>query len=327
MSSPSSSPYKQVPPRPHTSVKDIGFSEDRNARFRRTMEDGHCMIDGFGNSPTDALFAIYDGHGGRAVMSIVESCFHQHLARILSAKSEYSTVVSERGQLTESMVEQVLNETYRATDESTKEISFGGSTAVTCLILQLSDNTENNSKNNSENQENNIRRVLFSANCGDARAVISHNWTAQRLTVDHKATDVDEIKRITDKGGCVINGRVGAFLAVSRSFGNNTLKEYVISEPYQSRVTLTPEHNILILACDGLWDVMDDQQAVDFCREIIVKQEEETTTTPKSSSEEENGEKTEQQQESIAQICAQRLLERAKELRSTDNLSIMVVIL
>lgn len=53
-----------------------------------------------------------------------------------------------------------------------------------------------------------LRRVLYTANVGDARAVLCRAGKAVRLTYDHKGSDSQEAKRITDAGGFVMNNRV-----------------------------------------------------------------------------------------------------------------------
>lgn len=57
---------------------------------------------------------------------------------------------------------------------------------------------------------------------------------AERLTYDHKAEDVTEQERVEAAGGFVMRNRVLGILAVSRSFGNQGMKEFVISEPHVS---------------------------------------------------------------------------------------------
>lgn len=47
-----------------------------NGRYRRTMEDGHCMIDGFKNNNDSGYFAIYDGHGGKNAVVAVQGRLH-----------------------------------------------------------------------------------------------------------------------------------------------------------------------------------------------------------------------------------------------------------
>jgi serine/threonine protein phosphatase PrpC len=117
---------------------------------------------------------------------------------------------------------------------------------------------------------------------------------AVRLTHDHKSTDPDEVARIEKSGGIVMRGRVLGVLAVARSLGDHGLKEYVIGRPYVSSTVVhindgddCPDDDdddddyqigqegpytdgeFVIVACDGLWDVMKDQEAVDLVRGYV----------------------------------------------------------
>lgn len=75
--------------------------------------------------------------------------------------------------------------------------------------------------------------MIYIANVGDTRAVISRNGVAERMSVDHKCDDPNEVDRIRKEGGIVIDGRVGGSLAVSRAFGDYSLKsEGVTAVPY-----------------------------------------------------------------------------------------------
>lgn len=98
----------------------------------------------------------------------------------------------------------------------------------------------------------NIRRVLYCANAGDARGVLCRSGKAVRLTYDHKGTDKQEAKRIVDAGGFVMSGRVNGVLAVTRSLGDSSMKEFVVGAPYTTETELSEEDEFLILACDGV---------------------------------------------------------------------------
>ncbi|KAJ6466076.1 phosphatase 2C-like domain-containing protein, partial [Mycena vitilis] len=111
------------------------------------------------------------------------------------------------------------------------------------------------------------RRVLYSANAGHALGVLCRAGKAVRLTYDHKGSDKQEAKRITDAGGFVVSGRVDGVLAVTRSLGDSSMKEFVVGAPYTTETELCDDDEFLILACDGLWDVVTDQEAVDLIRD------------------------------------------------------------
>jgi len=72
---------------------------------------------------------------------------------------------------------------------------------------------------------------------------------------------------VRDSGCFIINGRLGGSLAVSRAFGDVEFKRAgLIADPYFTETLLTPTDTHLILACDGLWDVATDQDAVDLIK-------------------------------------------------------------
>ena len=96
------------------------------------------------------------------------------------------------------------------------------------------------------------KRTLYTANVGDARAVLSRGGRAVRLTYDHKGSDAKEAKRITDAGGFVMNNRVNGVLAVTRSLGDSAMKEFVVGSPYTTETTLGENDDYLIVACDGV---------------------------------------------------------------------------
>jgi len=118
-----------------------------------------------------------------------------------------------------------------------------------------------------------LRRVLYVANAGDARGVLCRKGRALRLTYDHKGTDKQEAKRIMDSGGFVMSGRVNGVLAVTRSLGDSSMKEFVVGAPYTTETELSEDDEILILACDGIWDVLEDETACQLVRGIADPQE------------------------------------------------------
>lgn len=71
-------------------------------------------------------------------------------------------------------------------------------------------------------------------NCFHSRAVLARGGKAERLTYDHKAEDASEQERVNAAGGFVLRNRVLGILAVSRSFGNQGMKELVTAVPYVS---------------------------------------------------------------------------------------------
>eukprot|EP00887_Chlorella_sp_A99_P004273 scaffold15.g4273.t1 len=112
-----------------------------------------------------------------------------------------------------------------------------------------------------------VGRRLIVAHVGDSRGVLSFGRCGIALTADHKPNRSDERARIEDAGGAVVwagTWRVSGVLAVSRSFGNRHLKEYIIPHPEIREDALSSENRCLVLATDGLWDVLTNQEAIDL---------------------------------------------------------------
>ncbi|KAJ6249675.1 lrr receptor-like kinase [Anaeramoeba flamelloides] len=123
-----------------------------------------------------------------------------------------------------------------------KEIS--GSTAIIVLIIGDS---------------------IFSGNIGDSRSVLCRKKLAIRLSKDHKPTLPKERERILKNGGIVThNLRINSGLAISRSFGDYKFNQYITVNPFVTKYKLKRHDRYIVLACDGVWDVLTDQQAIDI---------------------------------------------------------------
>ena len=68
----------------------------------------------------------------------------------------------------------------------------------------------------------------------------------------------------------MMNHRVLGILAVSRSFGDHLYKRYVPSDPYINSVELTEESEFVVIACDGVFDVLEDDEVCKIVREEIL---------------------------------------------------------
>ncbi|KAI9315754.1 phosphatase 2C-like domain-containing protein [Dichotomocladium elegans] len=246
----------------------IGISEDRNRRCRRTMEDAHCYVTNFLSVPRQGFFAIFDGHAGKATAEWCGLHFHEVLAECLEQHKDKA-------------VPEILNLAFLEADRRVNE-GPGKSSGCTAAVAFA--------------QVKGNERILYTGNVGDARAVLCRQGKAVRLSYDHKGSDRQEAKRIMDLGGFIMNNRVNGVLAVTRSLGDCVMKEFVVGNPYTTETCLSPDDDFMILACDGLWDVCEDQDAVDMVKGIQDPQE-----------------------------ASQKLLDYALANFSTDNVSILVI--
>eukprot|EP00250_Pteridium_aquilinum_P001456 c11646_g1_i1 orf=256-1281(+) len=116
------------------------------------------------------------------------------------------------------------------------------------------------------------------ANAGDSRCVLGRGGKAFDLSKDHKPDLEVERDRITQAGGVIYAGRVNGSLNLARAIGDSEFKQNKYLTPDKQIVTAWPEiqtvertedDEFLILACDGVWDVMTSQEVVDFIHEHI----------------------------------------------------------
>ncbi|GIL71018.1 hypothetical protein Vretimale_4095 [Volvox reticuliferus] len=245
-----------------------GFSLLRGKRM--SMEDFHTAQ--YKKDPRTGqlygLFGIFDGHGGPHAADYVRSNLFVNMMHSNKFISDLPACVAEAYETTD-------NQYLRQESSSGRE---DGCTAVTAVV---------------------VGQRLLVANVGDSRAVLCRGGKAIALSVDHKPNVKEERSRIESAGGVVVwagTWRVGGVLAVSRAFGDRPLKRYVIPTPSVTEESLTSEDEFLILASDGLWDVMTNQEAVTLIRDI-----------------------------SDAEQAAKRVTEEAFQLGSNDNISCVVV--
>ncbi len=119
------------------------------------------------------------------------------------------------------------------------------------------------------------RRILYLANVGDTRAVLmSGPSTFERLSYDHRATDKAEIERVKRDGGMIMEDRVGGALAITRAFGDHSLKrDGVTAKPHIRKHVLRPTDKFLVMASDGVWDILEDEQVCKLSRDTLTTKE------------------------------------------------------
>lgn len=209
----------------------------RNKGRRKYMEDVEVVFENIKvNQMVVNVYGVLDGHGG-------DDC-SQHSADDIPMK----IAANLRKGLS---CPEALFKSFRDTDDEYLRSSraTAGSTANIILFDQS-------------------HSTVYVANTGDTRAVLSRNRQAIDLSVDRKATDPEEIARITYAGGFVVNNRVSGMLAITRAIGDGQLKasqkDILIPDPEITFFVPTIADQFVIVATDGLWDVVSSQDAVDY---------------------------------------------------------------
>lgn len=213
------------------------------------MEDIHLAIDNFSNVPEQGLFCVCDGHGGPTVVKYLEKHLADVISKNLAVVKDVSTLKWER-QVTKELIASFIE-----LDINCAHIKQSGATLACCLVCPTPDKSS---------------KYIFAANVGDTRIVLAkHNEPCERLSIDHHALNKEEQKRILKSGGFILRDRVLGILSVSRSIGDHFFKRYVTARPHTSSFQVEDNHDFLIIACDGVWDVFSDDEAVALIKEGV----------------------------------------------------------
>ncbi|XP_028058755.1 probable protein phosphatase 2C 59 isoform X1 [Camellia sinensis] len=254
------------------------FDDSQNGKFsygyasspgkRSSMEDFYeTRIDGV-DGEIVGLFGVFDGHGGARAAEYVKKNLFSNLIKHPKFISDTKCAIADAYNHTDS-------EFLKSENNQNRD---AGSTASTAIL---------------------VGDRLLVANVGDSRAVICKGGNAIAVSRDHKPDQTDERQRIEDAGGFVMwagTWRVGGVLAVSRAFGDRLLKQYVVADPDIQEEKVDSSLEFLILASDGLWDVVTNEEAVAMVKPIHEPEE-----------------------------AAKRLMQEAYQRGSADNITTVVV--
>ena len=224
---------------------------------RDANEDQHIHIMNLTGKNEDLnsvnFIAVFDGHGGKAVSKYLKENLPQFFVNKFE-KDIYSRsdTASKYFVKVYDLIQNKMKEYHP------RAIQYCGSTA--CVGIHFKDN-ENKNK-------------LWVLNVGDSRSVKCNKLNiAEQLTQDHKPNSPEERLRIEQLGGKIefdgSDWRVKD-LSLSRAFGDLECAPYVthLHQIYKYRISSSDK--FIIFACDGLWDVMSNQDAVDFVNELLM---------------------------------------------------------
>lgn len=240
--------------------KGLNFAACGMQGWRLDMEDSHTAVVSLGEGFEDvSFFAVFDGHAGSYTSKIAsEELFKQVRKTLLSYG--ITKIPDQMNEEDKDKIKVALIEAFVQFDDELKEsepyksLREGcGSTALAVLITP---------------------NFIIFCNCGDSRGFLSRRDVVEFETKDHKPSDPDEKSRIESSGGCVIMDRVNGNLAVSRALGDFSFKDKVEISTKEQAVSPEPTVTILsrdtthdqfiVLACDGIWDVMSCEDVRNF---------------------------------------------------------------
>lgn len=257
--------YHVDPNRPKQEIKNgLVYGVTASIGSRLSMEDRHSVQIGLPKLPDWSFFAVFDGHGG----SLVADTAARNLLTYILDQPHFRQMAEESGvSENPNVIEEAIHHAFAAFERELYETyhfaRIGGSTAVCVLISP---------------------NYFYIINCGDSKAFLCRDWRIYFETSAHSLNNKRELERIAKAGGKIINERIRG-LAMSRAlgdfflrdphkFGNMADDDCIISDPDVTSIERDHDKDqFIVLASDGVFDVMDSIDVNSFIRREITANE------------------------------------------------------
>jgi serine/threonine protein phosphatase PrpC len=202
------------------------------------------------------MFAgVFDGHGGSSCASYISKNLHQKIAKNLESASIET--------LLDAQMPAVVAKSFQEVEEDFTAVALAqGETSGSCAAIAMISGQD-----------------IVLAHSGDCRIVIRNCGETLVVTKDHRVDDPIESARILGNGGVIVDGRLNGVLCPSRSFGDLDVKSLskenvLICTPDVGRYSVDlgapgKISSFMIIATDGLWDVMDVDEACNFVEKVL----------------------------------------------------------
>jgi serine/threonine protein phosphatase PrpC len=259
------------------------------------------------------MAAIFDGHGGEGTANY---CAKHLLEAVDQALGE--ALGTQQPEDLQPVLEQAIITGCLKTDEGVLQTSVKHDKSGCVAAMVFVDQSTG---------------VLCAATVGDAQAMLCSQGIATRLSVIHKPFMPAEQQRIEAAGHYVVNGRLDGALAISRAFGDYQFKvtspqvdgkEGVLKNPPTERACvavpamvhrkLEPTDEFIVIGCDGLWDVMNHDDAAAWVRRRFEIEKKDCGLSPAWCKQ-------------PFKLLAKELCEYAVTKGSTDNVSVIILLI
>lgn len=260
--------------------------------WRMTMEDAHMVctevrVEGRQEplSKGHAIFGVMDGHGGDFTSEFASANFMKFFSASSRLKKYAGLSVDDQANVPGlECLRQTLSETFSRLDVEIRKQQNMRNEKKYLELSKLQETSDAPTRVRYERSGSTCIVVVVTpshiicANSGDSRAILRRAGKALPLSFDHKPNNAPELERIQQAKGFVKAKRVDGDLAVSRGLGDFTYKSNEMLRVDQQKVIPNPEFvtyprkkedEFMILACDGIWDVADNEECASFVQSLL----------------------------------------------------------
>lgn len=300
----------------------ISYAFSSMQGWRLTMEDAHMcctqiQVEGTKEPLRNGhvIFGVFDGHGG----DFTSTYAARHFMRIFSSNNRLKKYASMSPFDQENVpgiecLKPALAETFSRLDIEIRKQQNKLNDEFIAQSKQQENSLAKVPKAERSGSTCNVVLVtpshVISANAGDSRAILRRDGKTLPLSFDHKPNNIPEMERIKKANGHVKSKRIDGDLAVSRGLGDFSYKSNEGLPMQQQKVVPNPdfiiyprrkkEDEFMILACDGVWDVVSNDQCGSFVQSLL------------------------DEGESLSSIC-EETIDTCLDKNSRDNMTIVIV--
>ena len=222
-------------------IIDYFCKENKNSQFNDNMEDYTLIKHPFFSKGKNnlSLFAVFDGHGGAQIAEFLKNNFSEHLLKTIT--SDYTLRFTE-----------ILKNAIITIDKNIENLENSQKCGSTGTFIIVNNNN------------------IYCANIGDSKCFYINDKEAIQLTEDHNCKNDKEVELLKSKGVMIFRRRVFGSLFLTRSFGDMEFKkEGLTAIPFITKIN-SDKSNVkyVIIASDGIWDVVDDKQLFTLSKEL-----------------------------------------------------------
>lgn len=207
------------------------YQEDRiliNENFQFSQQDKNF---------TGKIYAVFDGHGGSKTSQFLQDTFSNLLAEALSAETDTS----------DASIYNAITSAFTTTHYMMKQNNeVSGSTACVAFFLN---------------------GCIYTANCGDSRMIMAMDQNVYQVTQDDKITNKKLVSEIYQRGGKIQGGSVGGVLGMAKAIGDTKIvgiDPRPVIHKINPKELPQPQRACLVIASDGLWDVIPNKKAAEL---------------------------------------------------------------
>ncbi|XP_027439046.1 protein phosphatase 2C-like domain-containing protein 1 isoform X2 [Zalophus californianus] len=215
----------------HVLIKGVAVCEDRNSTWKADMNDKFTVVNNFGNKPDVCFLGLFDGHHGASAADLTSMELPLLLLHQLSRFDPSYQMTPEEQNVIKSF-HTVFREEYIAIEELFSS----------------------------------IKRKRRTVKC-NVQAVLCRNGKGFCITKEHTTRNITERRRLLQNGAMISSnepyGLLEGQIKTTRGLGfhgNLKLKRSIIPAPQTISVPIDDLCQFLILATNGLWEVLDTKE-------------------------------------------------------------------